>query len=56
MAEDASKTMAKPCRPERPARPPLEEIRSGLGTDCTLADVIRRYIREGIDRYQKKES
>jgi hypothetical protein len=37
-------------------RPQLEEIRAGLGEDVTLADVIRRFIREGIVRYHKNDT
>ena len=34
----------------------LEKISAELGEDVSLADVIRRFIREGIDRYdQQKE-
>jgi hypothetical protein len=39
-------------------RAQLEVIRAEMGPDTSLADVIRRFIREGIDRHnnQKKRS
>ena len=40
----------------RSLRPQPEKIRADPGPDVTLADVISRFIREGIDRCQKKES
>lgn len=35
-------------------REQLEVIRAEMGPDTSLADVIRRFIREGIDRYNQQ--
>ena len=31
-----------------------EEIKAGMSPDTSLADVIRRFIREGIDRHNQQ--
>lgn len=36
-------------------RPDVERIAAELGEDVTLADVIRRFIREGIANYDAKK-
>lgn len=38
-------------------RAQLESIQKQIGNpDITLADLVRRFIREGIERYQKEPS
>jgi hypothetical protein len=42
-------------RDPRKLRPQLENIRVELGPAVTLADVIRKFLREGIERHNRQK-